>query len=148
MNLPGARRNLKHLPQPLMHHRMFMTCLVSGYQLPSSSSAAPSNFQATPEQLAQLQQLLSSAMGSGAGTSGLPGMSIEQTHLDRSSNNTYPEMSLSDILTPANITPLFTSHPSLIPTLFPHLPPDLPMPPSPEVVQRIIRYADAYSPQL
>ncbi|KAE9404004.1 adhesion regulating molecule [Gymnopus androsaceus JB14] len=49
-----------------------------------------------------------------------------------------PEMSLNDILTPANITPLFTSHPSLIPTLFPHLPPDLPMPPSPEVVQRII----------
>ncbi|KAJ4482217.1 proteasome complex subunit Rpn13 ubiquitin receptor-domain-containing protein [Lentinula aciculospora] len=84
----------------------------------ASSSSVPSNFQATPEQLAQLQQLLSSAVGAGAAAPS--------------------EMSLNDILTPANITPLFTSHPDLIPTLFPHLPPDLPMPPSPEVVQRII----------
>jgi len=84
----------------------------------ASSSSAPSNFQATPEQLARLQELLTSAVGSRA-----------------SAPN---EMALNDILTPANITPLFTSHPDLIPTLFPHLPPDLPMPPSPEVVQRII----------
>ncbi|KAJ3804853.1 proteasome complex subunit Rpn13 ubiquitin receptor-domain-containing protein [Lentinula aff. lateritia] len=84
----------------------------------ASQSSAPSNFQATPEQLAQLQQLLTSAVGSGA-----PPPS---------------DLSLNDILTPATITPLFTSHPDLIPTLFPHLPPDLPMPPSPEVLQRII----------
>lgn len=43
-----------------------------------------------------------------------------------------------DVLTPANITPLFTSHPELIPTLFPHLPPDLPTPPSQETVQQVI----------
>ncbi|GAW05783.1 adhesion regulating molecule [Lentinula edodes] len=84
----------------------------------ASQSSAPSNFQATPEQLAQLQQLLTSAVGSGAAPPS--------------------NVSLNDILTPANITPLFTSHPDLIPTLFPHLPPDLPMPPSPEVLQRII----------
>ncbi|KAJ3854306.1 proteasome complex subunit Rpn13 ubiquitin receptor-domain-containing protein [Lentinula lateritia] len=84
----------------------------------ASQSSAPSNFQATPEQLAQLQQLLTSAVGSGA-----PPPS---------------DLSLNDILTPATITPLFTSHPDLIPTLFPHLPPDLPMPPSSEVLQRII----------
>ncbi|KAJ3767885.1 proteasome complex subunit Rpn13 ubiquitin receptor-domain-containing protein [Lentinula raphanica] len=84
----------------------------------ASSSSAPSGSQATPEQLAQLQQLLSTAMGAG-----VPPPS---------------EMSLNDILTPANITPLFVSHPNLIPTLFPHLPPDLPTPPSPEVLQRII----------
>jgi len=49
-----------------------------------------------------------------------------------------PPLSLTDILTPANLNPLFTSHPDLIPALFPHLPPDLPTPPSPEVLQRII----------
>ena len=46
--------------------------------------------------------------------------------------------SLTDILTPSNLNPLFTTHPELIPALFPHLPPDLPTPPSPEVLQRII----------
>jgi len=46
--------------------------------------------------------------------------------------------SLTDILTPAVLNPLFTSHPELIPALFPHLPPDLPTPPSAEVLQRII----------
>ncbi|KAJ4001737.1 proteasome complex subunit Rpn13 ubiquitin receptor-domain-containing protein [Lentinula boryana] len=84
----------------------------------ASSSSAPSGFQASPEQMAQLQQLLSSAVGGGA--------------------SAPSEMSLNDILTPANMMPLFTSHPDLIPTLFPHLPPDLPMHPSSEVLQRII----------
>lgn len=49
-------------------------------------------------------------------------------------------MSLTDILTPANLTPLFNSHPELIPALFPHLPPDLPVPPSADALQRIIQY--------
>ncbi|CAK5284279.1 unnamed protein product [Mycena citricolor] len=85
----------------------------------STSTNAPSLATASlidPEQLAQLQALLA---GNRA-TSGAP------------------DMSLSDILTPANLTPLFTSHPELIPTLFPHLPPDLPTPPSAEALQRII----------
>ena len=45
---------------------------------------------------------------------------------------------MSDILTPANLTPLFKDHPELIKPLFPHLPPDLPTPPSAEVLQQII----------
>ncbi|KAK7690046.1 hypothetical protein QCA50_006691 [Cerrena zonata] len=49
-----------------------------------------------------------------------------------------PEFSLTDILTPANLAPLFTSHPELIQALFPHLPPDLPRPPTPETLQQII----------
>jgi len=49
-----------------------------------------------------------------------------------------PEYSLTDILTPANINPLFTSHPELVPTLFPHLPSDLPNPPNEETVTQII----------
>ena len=35
------------------------------------------------------------------------------------------EVSLTDILTPSNLLPLFTSHPALLSSLFPHLPPDL-----------------------
>lgn len=49
----------------------------------------------------------------------------------------FSELSLTDVLTPANLAPLFTSHPTLIPTLFPHLPADLPTPPSPEVLRDI-----------
>lgn len=45
---------------------------------------------------------------------------------------------MTDILTPANLYPLFAAHPDLIPALFPHLPPDLPTPPSAESLQRII----------
>lgn len=41
-------------------------------------------------------------------------------------------------MTPANLTPLFKTHPELIKPLFPHLPPDLPSSPSPEVLQQII----------
>ncbi|KAF9468566.1 proteasome complex subunit Rpn13 ubiquitin receptor-domain-containing protein [Collybia nuda] len=88
----------------------------------SSSSLAQagtsgSGFQATPEQLATLSALLQ-------------GGAAEQSAAS--------ELSLTDILTPANLTPLFTSHPELIPTLFPHLPPDLPTPPSAEALRRII----------
>ncbi|KAF9046334.1 proteasome complex subunit Rpn13 ubiquitin receptor-domain-containing protein [Panaeolus papilionaceus] len=92
----------------------------------SSSSTArlanpsgSSNFQATPEQLQALQRVLSGMRGSQA-----PQPS---------------ELSLTDILTPANLTPLFSSHPELVSTLFPHLPADLPVPPSAEALNQIIR---------
>ena len=49
------------------------------------------------------------------------------------------DVSLTDILTPANLLPLFNDHPDLVPALFPHLPPDLPVPPSEQVLQRIIQ---------
>ncbi|KAF5338990.1 hypothetical protein D9611_008759 [Ephemerocybe angulata] len=91
----------------------------------TTPAAATPGFQATPEQLDYLQTLLRA----GGATTGAAEAAI-------------PEASLVDILTPANLTPLFTNHPELVPTLFPYLPPDLPMPPSAEVVQRII-----HSPQ-
>jgi hypothetical protein len=72
----------------------------------------------TPEQLAQLQSLLASMSGNTA--------------------SAEPELALTDILTPENLNPLFTAYPDLVSALFPHLPPDLPVPPSPEVLRRII----------
>jgi len=93
-------------------------------QPPASSSTAQSGFEATPEQLATLSQMLTSMSGRA------------------SAAQSVPEVSLTDILTPANLAPLFNNHPELIPALFPHLPPDLPVPPSAEVLQRII-----HSPQ-
>ncbi|KAH0832329.1 adhesion regulating molecule [Lanmaoa asiatica] len=60
----------------------------------------------TPEQLARLRALVTS-MGASAGP------------------NPDDEVSLTDILTPSNLLPLFTSHPTLLSSLFPHLPPDL-----------------------
>jgi len=76
--------------------------------------------QATPEQLAQLRSLVASMAEGAPGT------------------QQAPELSLGDVLMPENVLPLFTTHPDLIPALFPHLPPDLPSPPSPESLQRII----------
>jgi len=89
----------------------------------SQSVAAPAanrtQQQATPEQLAELRRIM---RGGGSATS------VPQA----------PELALGDILTPANITPLFTSHPELVQSLFPHLPPDLPTPPSQETIQQVI----------
>lgn len=48
------------------------------------------------------------------------------------------DVSLTDVLSPTNIAPLFTSRPELVSTLFPHLPPDLPVPPSAGTLQRVI----------
>lgn len=92
----------------------------------SSTSPAnnPANFEATPEQLAALQSILRN-VNYGAAT---------QQPID--------DVSLTDILTPANLLPLFNSRPDLVPALFPHLPPDLPVPASDQVLQRII-----HSPQ-
>ncbi|THV05249.1 adhesion regulating molecule [Dendrothele bispora CBS 962.96] len=84
-----------------------------------SSSQGVSGLQPTPEQLAELQAIL---LG------------------QRSASSQAPELSLTDILTPANVAPLFTSHPELITSLFPHLPPDLPTPPSADALERIIKH--------
>ncbi|KAK2465227.1 hypothetical protein APHAL10511_002581 [Amanita phalloides] len=91
----------------------------SQIQRPSSSNAS-GNFRATPEQLAALQQILTSMTG------------------NNQALTTALEPALTDILTPGNITPLFSSHPDLIRSVFPHLPPDLPVPPSAEAVQQIV----------
>lgn len=42
------------------------------------------------------------------------------------------------MLTPANIRPLFASHPELAQSLFPHLPPDLPSPPTAETLEQVV----------
>ncbi|KAI0059537.1 adhesion regulating molecule [Artomyces pyxidatus] len=86
-------------------------------QASTSAQPAASASTATPEQLAQLRALVDQMSGA--------------THFE-------PEFFLSDVLTPANFTPLFTSHPELISTIFPHLPPDLPTPPSAEVLTQIV----------
>ncbi|KAH9841604.1 adhesion regulating molecule [Rhodofomes roseus] len=84
-----------------------------------AASTSQPGVQATPEQLAQMQQILASfAQGS--------------------QQQQQPEVSLVDILTPANLTPLFSSHPELIQALFPYLPPDLPTPPNEETLRQII----------
>ena len=49
------------------------------------------------------------------------------------------ELFLTDVLTPANLQPLF-ANPALLASVFPHLPPDLPLdgPPTEETIQRVI----------
>jgi len=43
-----------------------------------------------------------------------------------------------DVLSADNLNPLFASHPELIQTIFPHLPPDLPASPSPEILSQMV----------
>ncbi|KAH8825412.1 adhesion regulating molecule [Flagelloscypha sp. PMI_526] len=95
----------------------------SSQQAATSAEGASTSTQAsllTPEQLARLTRLI---QGNGGHERQRPAM---------------PDLSLTDLLTPSNLVPLFADHPDLIPALFPHLPPDLPVPPSPHVLQQII----------
>ncbi|KAF9219166.1 adhesion regulating molecule [Gyrodon lividus] len=78
---------------------------------PQASTSTSPNAQGsgtTPEQLARLRALVTS-MGANTGPN----------------QETDDEISLTDILTPSNLLPLFTSHHTLLPSLFPHLPQDL-----------------------
>ncbi|KAH6912538.1 proteasome complex subunit Rpn13 ubiquitin receptor-domain-containing protein [Coprinopsis sp. MPI-PUGE-AT-0042] len=94
----------------------------------SSSSTQPasssSGGQDNAEFLAQMRRLLQNP-GAARGTAA-------QAESDADA------LELTDILTPANLRPLFDNHPDLVSTLFPHLPSDLPVPPSPEVLQRVV----------
>ncbi|THH10460.1 hypothetical protein EW145_g1311 [Phellinidium pouzarii] len=92
-------------------------------QVPASEQAAASSVtsslpQLNADQLARLRELVAT-------------MASEPAPVQ-------PTVSLSDVLTVETLSPLFTNHPDLISALFPHLPPDLPMPPSEEVLQRVI----------
>jgi 26S proteasome regulatory subunit N13 len=58
--------------------------------------------------------------------------------LPRSFRAPASDISLTDVLTADNLNPLFVSHPDLIQTIFPHLPPDLPIEPSPEVLSQVV----------
>ncbi|KAI5986765.1 adhesion regulating molecule [Pisolithus orientalis] len=86
----------------------------SASQQASSSSdpagaAAPPAGLATAEQLSRLRALVTS-MGASSTTAANAGPN--------------DDISLTDILTPKVILPLITSHPSLLPLLFQHLPPE------------------------
>lgn len=116
-------RHLNHFLEdpeyiPVWDTRPTTSTSISQPSISSQPTAGPSQVAATPEQLSRLQSLLASMSGNTVGAE--------------------PELALTDILTPANLNPLFASYPTLIPALFPHLPPDLPMPPSQEVLQGII----------
>ncbi|KAL1950582.1 hypothetical protein VTO73DRAFT_5706 [Trametes versicolor] len=90
----------------------------------SSSQVPSSGFQATPEELARIRSIVSTL---GAGGSG--GAAAAQPQ---------QEISLTDVLTPANLRPLFAARPELAQALFPHLPADLPSPPSVETLERVV----------
>ncbi|KAH9936353.1 proteasome complex subunit Rpn13 ubiquitin receptor-domain-containing protein [Fomitopsis serialis] len=92
----------------------------AGSSQAASTSQATSGAQATPEQLAQMQQILASFAAQGAQQQ-QPGSTLPCRHPD-----------------PANLTPLFSSHPELVQALFPYLPPDLPTPPNEETLRQII----------
>lgn len=105
-----------------------------------SSQPAPGPIeQVAPEQFAQMQELLASiAQG---GQQQQPG-TFPKPHLIlilalAPLTPTPSDISLSDILTPASLTPLF-AHPQLVHALFPHLPPDLPSPPTEETLLQIV----------
>ena len=85
-----------------------------------------------------LRRLLSSYRAGGATAATAPPGEEGPEWVPTVTDPSATEYSLTDILTPANITPLFTSHPELVPTLFPHLPSDLPNPPNAETVTQII----------
>ncbi|OJT09875.1 26S proteasome regulatory subunit RPN13 [Trametes pubescens] len=90
----------------------------------SSSQVPSSGFQATPEELARIRSIVST-LGAG-GSSGAAAAQPQQ------------EISLTDVLTPANLRPLFAARPELAQALFPHLPADLPSPPSVETLERVV----------
>lgn len=99
----------------------------------AAQAAAPPAGLATAEQLARLRALVTS-MGASSTTAANAGPNVHtNTHpgasaFDGGSSSAEDEdeddISLTDILTPKVILPLITSHPSLLPLLFQHLPPE------------------------
>ncbi|KAI9509213.1 adhesion regulating molecule [Russula earlei] len=86
----------------------------------SAQAAAPTDAsQPTPQQLSHLRSLVAQMSGATAA-------------------EPAPELSLTDVLTVDNLSPLFLSHPELIQSIFPNLPPDLPAGPSPEVLTQVV----------
>jgi len=87
---------------------------------PSSTSGGPA--QPTPEQLQTFRQLVAGLPTSAAGPSaGLP------------------DYRLSDVLSPQALAPLFaTASPETLHAIFPTLPSDMPIPPSPDVLRRVV----------
>jgi len=94
----------------------------------STSSVDPSTFATNGlhlDRLAELRALVSNLPSTSTSEGGVPAGA--------------PDMSLSDILTPTNLTPLFnTASPEVLNSIFPTLPSDMPFPPSAEVLRRVV----------
>jgi len=88
-----------------------------------SGTASGGTAQPTPEQLEAFRQLIA----------GLP------TSAAASSSSGSPDLALGDVLSPQALAPLFaTASPETLRAIFPTLPTDMPIPPSPEVLRRIV----------
>ncbi|KZS93577.1 adhesion regulating molecule [Sistotremastrum niveocremeum HHB9708] len=105
----------------------------AGPSAPPAPSTAPAGV--TEDQLAELRALVSQV--SQEQTLSQPGQSYSSARICFYTKRVSEDLSLSDVLTPSNLRPLF-SNPRLLTAVFPHLPPDLPVPPSAESIQRII----------
>jgi len=90
----------------------------------STSASASMSGQPTPEQLAAFRRLVANIPGSSGASSSSSGM---------------PDFVLSDILTPSSLAPLFNSaSASTLRAIFPTLPTDMPIPPSPEALRQVV----------
>lgn len=98
-------------------------------QSPASTSAAPTTStgaptQPTAEQLEAFRRLVAGLPSGGTGAGASSGL---------------PDLALQDVLSPAALAPLFsTASPSTLRAIFPTLPSDLPIPPSPEALRQVV----------
>ncbi|KAI0822317.1 proteasome complex subunit Rpn13 ubiquitin receptor-domain-containing protein [Trametes gibbosa] len=98
---------------------------------PSTSQPSAGGYQATPEELARIRSIVSTLGAGGSGLGSSAGGAAAAPAFPQ-------EISLTDVLTPANLRPLFTTRPELAQALFPHLPPDLPSPPTVDTLERVV----------
>jgi len=102
------------------------TATTSTSDASSSSAVQPSATNQPPsDRLAELRALVANLPQPSSGGSEIP--------------SGMPDFSLSDILSPSTLTNLFsTASPEVLRAIFPTLPPDLPIPPSPDVLRRVV----------
>lgn len=141
-NFPGAHAsyasNINGLledPDFQVDHEADATGRAQGQPTASTSTAGASSStgnagdrlrgQPTPEQFEAFRQLVAGLPTGGAGAGGIPAGA--------------PDFALSDVLSASALTPLFNSaSPSTLRAIFPTLPSDLPIPPSPEALRRVV----------
>lgn len=88
----------------------------------SALGPASGSTQPTPEQLEAFRQLIA----------GLPTTTVNPS-------SGIPDLALSDVLSPQALAPLFASaSPETLRAIFPTLPSDMPIPPSLEVLRRVV----------
>ncbi|KIO32974.1 hypothetical protein M407DRAFT_241210 [Tulasnella calospora MUT 4182] len=96
--------------------------------LPPIQNAPPGT---SPEEIARMRALLQS-LGAAGGLGNVAGSSRGGGY-----GFVAPELTLTDILTPQTLQPLF-ENPDLLKAVFPTLPTDLPVPPSAATVKKIV----------